>query len=169
MKSVSRAAPAARRARTQSVEDFELARFLPYRLSVVTERISRLIARVYADRFGLSNPEWRVIAHLGNSSGLSARALAERTAMDKVKVSRAIAQLTARRLVRRDVNPRDQRGVILALTAAGRAMYENIVPEALEMERAIVAELEPGEVERLALMLNRLEAQVARLADSAAL
>jgi DNA-binding MarR family transcriptional regulator len=155
MKSLSRAAP--------QLESFELAHFLPYRLSVVTERVSRLIARVYADRFDLSVPEWRVIAHLGNSAGPSARSLAERTAMDKVKVSRAVAQLTSRRLLRRDVNPLDQRGVKLTLTPSGRRVYESIVPAALEMERAIVAELEPGDVEQLTSILDRIEARVARL------
>ena len=79
-----------------SVPTFELARFLPYRLSVVTEQISRLVASTYAERFGLSVPEWRVIAHLGYSTSLSALAIAERTAMDKVKVSRALARLTDR-------------------------------------------------------------------------
>ncbi|MGD1066498.1 MAG: MarR family winged helix-turn-helix transcriptional regulator [Vulcanimicrobiaceae bacterium] len=142
---------------------FELARFLPYRLSVVTEQISRLVASTYAERFGLSVPEWRVIAHLGYSTSLSALAIAERTAMDKVKVSRALARLTARRLVRREVNPRDGRGAILTLTPTGRSVYERIVPAAQAMEAEILDTFSPDEAAQLTTLLNRLEAHVARL------
>jgi DNA-binding MarR family transcriptional regulator len=158
MATLSRARPPATRSAS-----FELARFLPYRLSVVTERISRLVARTYAERFGLSVAEWRVIAHLGYSTRLSPLAVAERTAMDKVKVSRALATLTARRLVRREANPHDGRGAILTLTPSGRSVYERIVPSALAMERTILDALEPTEVARLTDLLDRLDAHVAHL------
>jgi len=158
MATLSRARPPATRS-----APFELARFLPYRLSVVTEQISRLVARTYAERFGLSVAEWRVIAHLGYSTRLSPLAVAERTAMDKVKVSRALARLTARRLVHREANPHDGRGAILTLTSSGRSVYERIVPSALAMERTILGALEPAEVARLTGLLDRLEARVALL------
>ena len=66
---------------------------MPYRLSVLTNRVSNAIARHYSERFSLSIPEWRVIAVLGQTPGLSAREVAERTAMDKVQVSRAVQSL----------------------------------------------------------------------------
>jgi DNA-binding MarR family transcriptional regulator len=71
----------------------ELERFLPYRLSVLSNRLSNAIARSYEQRFQLSVTEWRVIAVLGRFPGLSANEVAERTAMDKVAVSRAVARL----------------------------------------------------------------------------
>src|ERR1043166_3536149 len=71
----------------------DLPRFLPYRLSVLTNRVSSAIARHYSERFGLSIPEWRVMAVLGSVSDLSAREVASRTAIDKVQVSRAVASL----------------------------------------------------------------------------
>ena len=40
----------------------ELDRFLPYRLSVLSNRISQDIARVYGERFGLNVTEWRLLA-----------------------------------------------------------------------------------------------------------
>ena len=72
--------------------ELNLDRFMPYRLSVVTNRVSSAIAQHYSQRFDLSIPEWRVIAVLGQSPGLSARQVAQRTAMDKVQVSRAVAK-----------------------------------------------------------------------------
>lgn len=73
-----------------------LERFLPYRLSVLTNRVSGALSRHYADRFGIGIPEWRVIAILGRYAGLSANQVAERSAMDKVTVSRAVAALESR-------------------------------------------------------------------------
>ena len=71
----------------------ELERFLPYRLSVLSNRISDAIAREYSQRFALGVTEWRVMAVLGRWPGLSASDVARRTAMDKVAVSRAVARL----------------------------------------------------------------------------
>src|SRR5215470_16697842 len=80
-------------------ERLDLDRFVPYRLSVLTNRVSSAIARHYSDRFDLSIPEWRVMAVLGQTPGLSAREVAARTAMDKVQVSRAVASLMRARRV----------------------------------------------------------------------
>src|SRR5260221_14227701 len=73
----------------------ELERFLPYRLSVLTNRISTAIARIYVRRFALTVPEWRVMAVLGPFGAMPADAVCERTAMDKVRGSRAVARLAA--------------------------------------------------------------------------
>ena len=75
---------------------FKLEDFLPYRLSVAANRVSRLCARRYTKAFGLSIPEWRVLAVVGRFDTLSPSAVGEWTAMDKVKVSRAAASLVAR-------------------------------------------------------------------------
>src|SRR3546814_12463572 len=77
----------------------DLERFLPYRLSVLSNRVSQTIADFYVERFGLAVTEWRVIAVLGRFAGLSANGVAVRTAMDKVAVSRAVARLLERGLL----------------------------------------------------------------------
>ena len=79
--------------RRASTTRLDLDHFVPYRLSVLSNRVSDAIARHYSERFGLSIPEWRVMAVLGQTPGLSARDVAARTAMDKVQVSRAVACL----------------------------------------------------------------------------
>jgi DNA-binding MarR family transcriptional regulator len=158
--------PARDKSASANARQLELPKFLPYRLSVVTEQVSKLVARAYAVRFGISIPEWRVIAHLGRSSGLSAKTIGEQTAMDKVKVSRAVARLSERRFIRREVNPLDQRAVLLALTPAGRAIYESVAPAALAIERNIFAEFEPAEVAQFARTLERIEERVAHLTEA---
>src|SRR6185295_15856376 len=96
-------------ARKAAEQRLDLEHFLPYRLSVLSNRVSDAIARQYSDRFGLSIPEWRVMAVLGGTSGLSARDVAERTAMDKVQVSRAVESLVRARRVARTEDAEDGR------------------------------------------------------------
>jgi DNA-binding MarR family transcriptional regulator len=134
--------------------------FLPYRLSVVTNRISSAIARQYADRFGLTIPEWRVMAVLGDTPGLSAREVAARTAMDKVQVSRAVASLMAARRVERTQDKKDGRVTHLFLSRAGRAVYDEIVPLALHLEETLLSALTAKERRALDRLLTKLARQV---------
>ena len=135
----------------------DLEQFLPYRLSVLSNTVSTALAGAYARRFGLSIPQWRVIAVLARSPGLSAAAVAERTAMDKVAVSRALAGLTRSGRVRRALAKNDRRRSVLTLTARGHEVYTRIVPYALEYERRLLAELAPTEQSALHSMLTRLQ------------
>lgn len=134
----------------------ELERFLPYRLSVLSNRISQTIASAYAARFGIGVTEWRVIAVLGRYPQLSANAVAERTAMDKVAVSRAVARLLERGLLQRDTHGDDRRRSVLELSAAGHALYGEVVPLALGYERALLSPLDAGERATLDALLSKL-------------
>jgi len=123
------------------VTTLELDRFLPYRLSVLSNIVSTAISGAYEKRFGLTIPEWRVMAVLAMTPGLSAAEVAERTAMDKVAVSRAVASLLrARRIVRQTARA-DRRRSLLRLSAAGEKVYAQVVPMALDYERDLLAPL----------------------------
>ena len=118
-----------------------LEKFLPYRLSVLSNTVSSAIAASYFLHFGLSIPEWRVMAVLAANPGLSAAEVTARTAMDKVAVSRAVATLLAAGRLRRTTVLADRRRTHLQLTTAGIRVYAQVVPLALEYERRIVAPL----------------------------
>jgi DNA-binding MarR family transcriptional regulator len=119
----------------------ELDRFLPYRLSVLSNIVSTAISGAYEKRFGLTIPEWRVMAVLAMTPGLSAAEVAQRTAMDKVAVSRAVASLLrARRIVRQTARA-DRRRSLLRLSTAGQKVYAQVVPVALAYERDLLAPL----------------------------
>ncbi|HEV7986046.1 MAG TPA: MarR family winged helix-turn-helix transcriptional regulator, partial [Steroidobacteraceae bacterium] len=62
--------------------------YLPYRLSVAANAVSRVIARAYERQFGLKIPQWRLIAVLADEGPLTQQALCGRTVMDKVTVMR---------------------------------------------------------------------------------
>jgi DNA-binding MarR family transcriptional regulator len=120
-----------------------LEKFLPYRLSVLSNTVSSAIAAAYFMNFGLSIPEWRVMAVLASTPGLSAAEVTARTAMDKVAVSRAVAALQAAGRLHRTTTSADRRRTHLALTPAGLRVYARVVPMALEYERNLVAPLSP--------------------------
>lgn len=137
-----------------------LERFLPYRLSVVTNRISGALSGHYATRFGISIPEWRVIANLGRHPGLSANEVAERSAMDKVTVSRAVAALEHKGLLDRVRDTGDKRRSRLSLSPKGEAVYGEIAPLALTFERDLLTALTPEEAEQLHRIIDKLNAKM---------
>ncbi|WP_235907652.1 MarR family winged helix-turn-helix transcriptional regulator [Siccirubricoccus phaeus] len=147
---------------------FALEAFLPYRLSVIANRASRLFARRYAEAFGLSVPEWRVLAVLGRFGGLSATEAAERTAMDKVKVSRAVKLLLDRGLVERREDAADRRVQRLAMTRQGAAIHAGIVPHARALEAELLAGFSAAEAAALQALLDRLDARLAEMGAEAA-
>jgi len=142
----------------------DLDSFVPYRLSVLSNRVSSAIARAYSERFGLSIPEWRIMAVLGQSSGLSSRAVAERTAMDKVQVSRAVATLVETRRVQKQIDSEDARIARLSLTQKGRAIYDEIVPLALHLEEVFLAALSKEERTTFDTLMAKLDQQASRIA-----
>ena len=116
----------------------KLESFLPYRLSVLANVTSNAIAAAYEERFGLTIPEWRVIAVLMRHPGLSAREVAEKSRMDAVAVSRAVNRLLRAGRLRRAVATEDRRRSILQVSAAGTAVYRGVAPLALEFERSLL-------------------------------
>ncbi|MEG3124833.1 MarR family winged helix-turn-helix transcriptional regulator [Sphingomonas sp. GB1N7] len=137
--------------------------FLPYRLSIASNRVSSAIATTYQSLFGLKIAEWRLIAVIAEGEGLTQQALGVRTQMDKVTVSRAAIALVERGLVARRPNPDDQRSHLLSLTEAGQALYENVAPKALELEARIFGGFGAKEVAAFRAVLDRLEASAAAL------
>ena len=147
----------------------KLEEFLPYRLNVVASLVSQALSRVYAQRYGIGVPEWRVLVTLGQYGAMTGKAIGAHSHMHKTKVSRAVAQLDKRKLVGRRANRADKRESILSLTPAGRAIYRDLAPSALAFAQALVDAVEPADraaFERvLALLTERsatLAAEVAR-------
>jgi DNA-binding MarR family transcriptional regulator len=151
--------------RTLSSPLIKLESFLPYRLSVLANVTSSAIAAAYEKRFGLSIPEWRVIAVLMRHPGLSAREVAEKSRMDAVAVSRAVNRLLRAGRLRRAVAADDRRRSILQVSAAGAAVYRGVAPLALEFERALLESLSPGDRATLDRLLQELTTRAESLAD----
>ena len=152
-----------RTAETGSNARVILERFLPYRLSVLASLTSQALAQIYAERFGLTIPGWRIVATLGQYGVRTARDIAAHAVMHKSRVSRAVSQLEARGLVVRRPNRDDRREELLKLTASGREIYEAVVPEALAFERRMLSVLTPAEQAILVALVEKLDRQARRL------
>jgi DNA-binding MarR family transcriptional regulator len=137
-------------------DELILEEFLPYRISVLSHTISTNIARVYEKRFGVSIPEWRVIAILGRFPGLSAVEVADRTLMDKVAVSRAVTKLVKNGRIDRQFADADRRRSILNLSEEGRKVHDEIAPLALQFERELLQDISEEDYETYNSILDRL-------------
>jgi DNA-binding MarR family transcriptional regulator len=141
-------------------DGFNLEEFLPYRLSIASNRVSRLFAKQYSEQFGLTIPEWRVLAVVGRFGTLSPTSVGQYTAMDKVKVSRAAATLVARGLLKQSPDPKDGRGRLLRLTRKGSTTHSGVVPLAREIEATLAAGLTRAEWTALNKALIKLNEHV---------
>ena len=137
--------------------ELDLEHFLPYRLSVLSNRVSGAIAQVYVERFALGVTEWRVMAVLGRYPDLSANEVAQRTAMDKVAVSRAVARLVEAGRVEREVHDDDRRRSVLRLSEAGYRIHDEVAPLALGFERRLLGGMDAAERQLLFGLLDRLD------------
>ena len=133
--------------------------FLPYRLSVLSHTISTTIAKVYEIRFGVSIPEWRVIAILGRFPGLSAVEVADRTMLDKVAVSRAVTKLIRNGRIDRQFADADRRRSILNLSDEGRQVHDEIAPLALAFEHDLLQGISSDDYDGFNIVVERLLAR----------
>lgn len=137
-------------------DEFRLEDFLPFRLAVAAEAVSRLIAKLHLAQSGLTMPEWRLIAAIGCYGVLSPTVAGERTSMDKVKISRAAASLVARGLIKQNHDPDDGRGRLLRLTRKGNNIYAGIAPTARSIEETLAQGLTKTEISALRANLGKL-------------
>ncbi|HEX3939019.1 MAG TPA: MarR family winged helix-turn-helix transcriptional regulator [Xanthobacteraceae bacterium] len=141
----------------------KLEQFLPYRLNVVASLVSQALSRVYAKRYRIGIPEWRVLVTLGQFGVMTGKAIGEHTHMHKTKVSRAVALLEKRKLLVRRVNRADMRESFLSLTVGGRAIYEELAPHALDFARRLTDILTPDDREAFNRSLQQITDRSAQL------
>ena len=148
-------------------DGFRLNDFLPYRLAVLSNRISRSIADLYETRFGVTLNEWRVLAVLGEDKhGLSAGEVATRAAMDKVAVSRALQSLRAKDLIIQKIATGDRRKALITHSKAGIAAYTEILPLARRFEAQLLGKITQHDQEQLDGLLTLLERALIDIAAS---
>ena len=140
-----------------------LEEFFPFRLSVLSNRLSSAVARLYEDRFDLKLPEWRIMAILGRNPDLTASQIVDISRMDKVAISRAVKRLVAMGRLTATSDPDDARRQRLNLSESGWEIYDQIVPLALSVEERLLAEMDEEERAMLDRAVTRLTQAAARL------
>jgi DNA-binding MarR family transcriptional regulator len=141
----------------------KLDAFLPYRLNVCASLVSQALSRIYAERYKIGVPEWRVLVTLGEFGMMTAKAVGLHSHMHKTKVSRAVALLERRKLVTRRVNHADQREAFLSLTPAGRDIYGELAPIALDFARQLMDSVDAADRAALDRALKKLIERAAQL------
>ncbi|WP_439572895.1 MarR family winged helix-turn-helix transcriptional regulator [Phreatobacter sp.] len=149
--------------RGEGVRKLELEGFLPYRLNVLASTVSQALSGLYARRYGFGIPEWRIIATLGQFGTMTAKDIGGHSHMHKTKVSRAVASLTRRKLVTRRANRQDLRESFLALSPDGRAVYDDLVPVALDFEQSLLRGIATGDRGDIDALIGRLIARAEAL------
>lgn len=140
-----------------TLETLDLESFLPYRLNRIADVVSRRFAAVYRERHGLTRPEWRALATIGQFGTVTASRIVEHSAMHKTKVSRAVAALHKRGWLERVTDSSDRRVEHLRLTVRGRKAYRGLVPVAKSYEAELLAMLTPADGKALLAGLDALE------------
>ena len=135
----------------------DLLRFIPFRLNRLAAEVSRDLAGVYSDQFGIDITEWRVLATLGMREPRSAQFIVRCTRTHKSKISRAVTRLALAGLIEGVPNEDDRRETQLRMTEKGRALYEKLAPVVLDYEQRLLAEPQRGRVTGLVLGLDKLE------------
>jgi DNA-binding MarR family transcriptional regulator len=134
----------------------KLEDFIPYKLSVVANRVSQSIGRLFETQFNIQVPEWRILMTLYAYDHLVFNEVVERTSMDKARVSRAQRRLVDLGLIDSVNDPTDGRKVILSLTRKGEKMCRLILPEAAKREAWYLAVLDEQEHRKLDVILDKL-------------
>ncbi len=167
MMTQTKAASAAGERRSSQDAPLRLDDFLPYQLNVVASLVSQALSRLYAERYGIGVPEWRVLVTLGEFETMTGKAIGEHSHMHKTKVSRAVALLEKRKFLVRRVNRSDLRESFLSLTPEGRAIYNDLAPGATDLARHLTEAIDPADREPFARALSRLIERAKPLADEA--
>lgn len=139
-----------------------LESFLPYRLSFLTNIISRKLSRLYADQFGITAHEWKILATLNRYPNISAAKAGEKTAMDKVAVSRAVKELCNKGLLHKIFSDEDRRRSMLSLTEEGMNIYQQIEPLVTDYDHSLMQSLNNQELDQLDHLLNKLTTHVTK-------
>lgn len=132
---------------------------LNYQLHVLLSFSTAEVVRLCEQDHGITRHEWGYIALLATFGPLSPSALALRSGMDRSRTSKALMPLVAKGLVERATRGPDRRYAEVALTAAGRRLYERLFPQTLAIHRELVSALRPAERRQLSRILHRLRSQ----------
>jgi DNA-binding MarR family transcriptional regulator len=148
--------------------ELKLEEFLPYRLNVCAHLVSRALSRIYSERYKIGVPEWRVLVTLGQFGLMTAKVIGVHSQMHKTKVSRAVAQLERRKWVTRRANRADMREAFLSLSPAGRDIYDELAPSALDFVRQLIESVDAADRAALDRALKKLTERSALLAPDIA-
>lgn len=135
---------------------FKLENFFPYQTRIFYRQVSTAVSHVYESRYNLKPYEWRTMAILGLENEFTANEIVEKSSMDKVSASRALALLKERGWILQRKNKLDGRSRLIKLSASGKKAYLDLVPPMLEVEQQLLSVFTPDEAAELRRLMRKL-------------
>ncbi|HUI17086.1 MAG TPA: MarR family transcriptional regulator [Alphaproteobacteria bacterium] len=145
---------------------FDLASYLPYLVNRVGVRLANAFGKELA-AFGVTLPMWRVMAALRDRRSSSVGRLSEATSIEVSTLSRLLAAMDRRGLVRRQRASADARSVIVELSEAGKHLTQRIIPKALRYQEIALRDFDGADATALKAMLVRVHENIAALEEEA--
>lgn len=142
--------------KSKTESSLELVDFFPYQLSVVANRVSQSIAKIFKEKFDLQIPEWRILVTLYSVGTMSFKEVTDRTSMDKTRVSRAQRRMIDLGLIEAEIDEDDRRKVNLSLTKKGREICQEIIPEAKARDLWLQEVISTEEQKQLEVIMAKL-------------
>ena len=138
-------------------EILDLGAFLPYRLSMLAQRLSRDIEERQRRQHKLAMKDWKVMQIMAVHGELLPADIGRMGTQNKAQVSRALKCLLDRGLVAKRPLPDDSRTFGVSLTEAGWSVYEAMVPRMRARQDEILSGLTAADAKELRRLLDRLE------------
>jgi DNA-binding MarR family transcriptional regulator len=140
---------------------------IPYLIGAVANLLSERGARLYREAFDIGLTEWRVMWVVGHEAPITAATASHIMGTDKGAVSRALAGLDRRGLVRITSNPADSRERAIELSLAGWRLHAQISAMAKTRQKALLSIYSTEERAQLKELLARLLDHIPRMDDHA--
>jgi DNA-binding MarR family transcriptional regulator len=140
--------------------NLDLENFFPYQFSILAQKMSEYIAKIYRQQYGLSRFEWRALAAIAQTPNITAKDIMQVTRLDKMQISRAIAKLSDNGYLTQQASKVDRRSTTLSLSESGIALYDEIVPKVKEQENLLLAHLNDDERNAFIAITKKLSAQI---------
>jgi len=129
------------------------------RLGFLVYDVNRLLRRDFGARvarLGLTQAQWRVLAHLSRMEGCRQSALADTLEVRPITAGRLIERLQKSGLVRRREDPNDRRAFQLHLTPKSRSLLRRIAAVADESEARTLEGVSLADQRRVLEALTRM-------------
>lgn len=148
-------------ARTQSenIPNLPLARSLGYHLRTLTETWSVLLQRRLGP-LGGTFPQWRYLRELWEEDGLSQRELSDRVGRQAATTVTALRILKRGGLIKIAAAPEDRRKRRVFLTKKGRALADTLTPLIIDIENAVLRNVDGDEIALFKRTLARMQENI---------
>jgi DNA-binding MarR family transcriptional regulator len=127
-------------------------------LGYLVDRLARLLRAEVAARlkpFGLTPPQWSVLAEVAADEGATAAAVAERIGFDRATVTGVVRRLKQDGWVTLDRDPADPGSLLLAPTDRARQEMPALRHAVGEASDRTATVLDPAETDRLLALLQK--------------